>query len=53
LYLEQLSFYLLAYQRLVALLRERNLKGLFFTKVATKKMIGAYELIVAGLYKVP
>jgi len=27
--------------------------SLFCTKVATKKMIGAYELIVAGLHKVP
>jgi hypothetical protein len=27
--------------------------NLFCTKVATKKMIGSYEMIVAGLYKVP
>jgi hypothetical protein len=52
--LPRTAFLLLAgFPEISAAITLKKPYGLFCTKVATKKMIGAYELIVVGLHKVP
>lgn len=52
-YLELLSFYLLAFPEISSIITCGKPYSLFCTKLGIKKPIGAYELIVAGLHKVP